>query len=130
MKRHKYFRAKAYKQKLESRYNESRKHYNKIYFITEQPDPRALRESKGFYIAHPGIDPEEWEKARGRSYYIYYSRPEIAYSIQEHKHGRSAARVLFKKRANKKLRTAYKRDPEGTFNHGTFRKVYDPWHFD
>jgi hypothetical protein len=130
MKRHKYFRDQLYKQKLESRYNGSRRKYTNVYFITKEPDPRAVRESNNFYISHPDITPEEWEKARGREYYIAYSRPEIAYSIQEHKHGRSAARVLFKKRAKKKLKTAYMRDPDGNLNHGTFRKVYDPWHFD
>lgn len=131
MKRHKYFKAQRYKQKLESRYNAfGGAWYSNVYFITAEPDPRAIREWRDFYERFPHWAPGECDKKRGRSYYQYYSRPEIAYTILESAHGGSGYKTDLKKQSKNKLKTACQRNPELVFDKSVARKTCDRWHFD
>jgi hypothetical protein len=129
MKRHKYFRTKRYKQKLESKHNAMGR-YSNVYFITTEPDPRAIREWQYFYGYNPRLIPGEWDKKRGRNYYEYYSRPEIAYTILEQAHGNSGYKTDLKKQSKNKLKTACQRNPELVFDKSVARKTCDRWHFD
>jgi hypothetical protein len=129
MKRHKYFRAQQYKQKLESKYNAMGR-YSNVYFITALPDPRAIREWRDFYERFPHWVPGECDRKRGRNYYQYYSRPEIAYTILESAHGGSGYKTDLKKQSKNKLKTACQRNPELVFDKSTARKTCDRWHFD
>ena len=131
MKRHRYFREQKYKQKLESRYNAfGGAWYSGVYFITSEPDPRAIREWRDFYERNPQWDPGECDKKRGRNYYQYYSRPEIEYSIKKHEHGRSGMKNILKKRSKDRFRTMCKRYPDTPFWNSADKKFCDRWHFD
>ena len=83
MKRHhKWFRKERYKQKLERSVDKHHTYFSNVYFTTDEPDPRHLREDIHMYRScgwWKETD-EEWiEKEShpryGKDYFIYYKRP-------------------------------------------------------
>ncbi len=129
--RHKYFRNLRYKQKLEARYDNCDGWHTGIYFITKEPDPRAVRESNNFYLRYPDTDPVEWEKARGREYYVSWKRPEISYSVLEYSHGRSGWKKILKwqsSRHNRRIKIT--EDDTAIRAKGYYKKVEDRWSYD
>jgi hypothetical protein len=128
MKRHKYFRTQQYKQKLESKHN-AMGWYSNVYFITAEPDPRAIREMRDFYERYPDVVPGEYDRKSGRNYYQYYHRPETKYTILEAAHGTSYKGEL-KRQTKNKLKTACQRNPYVIFDKSVARKTCSCWHFD
>jgi hypothetical protein len=114
--RHKYFRNLRYKQKLETKYDNGNRN---IYFITNEPDPRAVRESNNFYLCHPEIDPAEWERAHGHDYYISWKRPEIPYTAVEWNE-EYGYKKFCKKYSNKIVRRS-----KNDFQHNGYRREFD-----
>ena len=112
--RHKYFRNLRYKQKLERKYDN--KNYN-IYFITQKPDPRELRQlncypySKEYYL----------KKFRGHDFYISWKRPEVPYSIKQW-HTENRYKTYLKKYSNRIVRRS-----KNEFQHNGYRKEFDLW---
>ena len=128
MKRHKYFREQQYKQRLEAKFNAAG-NYGKVYFITATPDPRAIREDRNFYERYPDLVPGEYDRKSGRNYYVYYHRPETAYSIVEEAHG-TYYKTDLKKCTKNKLKTVCQRNPYMAFVKSLARKTCSCWHFD
>lgn len=137
--RHKYFRNLRYKQKLETRYdNRATGRYgswNGVYFITDEVDPRNLREEFYQYQTRywkTEVTPEEYvnmrledltKKYRGHDYYLYYDRPEVPYSIIEYTdrpYGK--AKKFYKKYTNKIIRHS-----KDNLQHNQYRKQFDLW---
>ena len=112
--RHKYFRNLRYKQKLEAKYDNGNRH---VYFITNEPDPRQIRELKPF--KHLRIS--EPCKFRGHDYYISWKRPEIAYSIQIWPQ-KNKYKTYCKKYSNRIVRRS-----KNDFQHNGYRKEFDLW---
>ena len=129
--RHKYFRNLRYKQKLEARHTNYWNWHSGIYFITQEPDPRAVRESNNFYLRYPDTDPAEWEKVRGKDYYISWKRPEIPYSIKEYMHGRNGWKKLMKyQTARRNRRLKITDDATSPRAKSFYKKVEDIWNYD
>ena len=128
--KHKYFRNLRYKQKLEARYHTDG-WYSGIYFITKEPDPRSIRESNNFYLKYPDTDPAEWERARGKSYYISWKRPEVPYSIVEYRHGRNGWKTVMKwntTRRNRRIKIT--EDDRAPSMKSFYKKYEDRWNYD
>ena len=129
--RHKYFRNLRHKQKLEARYNKYNGHCTSLYFITREPDPRAVRESNNFYLRYPEVDPAEWEKARGKDYYISWKKPEIPYSIIEYQHGRNGWKTMMKYQTSMRNRRIKITEDDAAWREKSFyKKVEDRWNYD
>ena len=128
--RHKYFRTLRYKQKLEARYHNDGWRSG-VYFITQEPDPREVRESNNFYLRYPDADPVEWERARGKSYYISWKRPEIPYSVLEYQHGKSSCKKAMKRnttRRNRRIKIT--EDDVSCMEKSIYKKNEDRWNYD
>ena len=139
MKRHhKYFRKERYKNKLEHDVDAHRTYYSNVYFTTEEPDPRDLREHGDHVMwvaAHSGIPIEEEiehyiERDRhwGNGRFVYYKRPEVHYSIRYYykKVGRSKYQKFLKKRTNRRVRQDWKQYGE-YYNHNDYRRTTEFW---
>ena len=129
---HKWFREQRYKQKLERDVDKHKTYYSNVFFITQEPDPKYIRERLCHRWAHWWTEEKKWErltrKVRGKDYYVYYDKPEVPYSIQYHPKSprRSARCVDLKKRTNKRLRQRYKQYGE-TYQNNEYRKVHEFW---
>ena len=129
--RHKYFRKLRYKQKLEARYDNGTGWQSGIYFITKEPDPREIRESNNFYLRYPDTDPAEWERVRGRDYYISWKRPEVSYSIMEYQHGRNCWKKVMKWQTSRRNRRIKVTEDDASWRAKSFYKKYeDRWNYD
>lgn len=119
---HKYFRKQRYNNKLEKRVGANKRYNTKVFFITKEPDSRAIREHQHRFWYYGE------EKARGKEYYRYWKRPEISYSIQEwRKDPRESARYRdCRKYTNRRLRQAWKQRGE-VYQYSNYKKVYDMW---
>lgn len=127
--RHKYFRNLRYKQKLETNHNNGGYSSN-VYFITKEPDTRALREDKHWYLGDPKLTPE-WDKRRGHDYYIYFDRPEVPYSIIEHCWGRQGWKKVMKRQtARRNRRLKITEDDLAPRCKSFYKKVEDRWNYD
>lgn len=113
--KHKYFRNKRYKQKLERDIDNHKTYYSNIYFITKEPDSKHIGE--GFH-----------RFCCGKDYFIYYDRPEIPYSIQYlHKDSRrSRCQVDLKKRTSKRVRQQFKQYGI-TYQYNQYRRAHEFW---
>lgn len=137
--RHKYFRNLRYKQSLETRYNHRRtgRHgsWTGTYFITDEPDPRDIREQFFQYEQRIRINDVPYEefcekrlnellkKYRGHDYYLYYDRPEVEYSILENKketYGKMKS--YYKKYSNRVVRRS-----KDVLQNNQYRKQFDLW---
>ncbi len=128
--RHKYFRNLRYKQKLETRHDNGG-YSSGVYFITKEPDTRAIRESNNFYLRYPDADPAEWEKVKGRDYYRYWARPEIPYSVVKHSWGRNGWKKVMKWNTARRNRRIKITEDDSAWNAKSFYKKYeDRWNYD
>ena len=112
--RHKYFRNQRYKNSLERKYNNG---YNKSYpsnivFLTEEQDPRAEREDNWWWSY-------DFKK---KTYYKYYDRPEVSYTIIEEQSRPSNIKRFFKKYSNRVVRR--NNDP---YSGGAYKKAFELW---
>jgi hypothetical protein len=139
MKRHhKWFRKERYKQKLERDVDNHKTYFSNVYFTTDEPDPRDLREHTDYihwFAERNNLSLEEAieayierDKKWGNSRFVYYHRPEVPYTARYyHKSGRRSARqVDLKKRTNKRLRQRWKQYGE-TYQNNQYRKVHEFW---
>jgi hypothetical protein len=128
--RHKYFRNLRYKQKLEASHDNGG-YASHVYFITKEPDPRAIRESNNFYLSYPDTDPIEWERARGRNYYRYFDRPEVPYSAVKHYWGRNGWKKVMKQQTSRRNRRIKITEDDASWREKSFYKKYeDRWNYD
>ena len=129
--RHKYFRNLRYKQSLEARYDRWDGWHTGVYFITQEPDPRAIREDTNFYLRNPKLDPAEWDKRRGHDYYMYFARPEVPYSIIEHQWGRNGwKKVMTWNTARRNRRALITEDDSSPRAKSYYKKYEDRWNYD
>ena len=139
MKRHhKWFRKERYKQKLERSVDKHHTYYSNVYFTTDEPDPRNLREHMDHIMwaaAFNGIPLEEEiehyiERDRhwGNGRFIYYKRPEVPYSIRYYykKKGRSDSQTFLKNRTARRVRQRWKQYGE-VYQHNEYRKTTEFW---
>ena len=128
--RNKYFRNLRYKQKLEARYNNGG-WYSGVYFITKEPDPRAMREDNNFYLRNPNQTPDKWDKRRGHEYFMYFKRPEVPYSILEFHWGRNGWKKLMKQQTARSNRRIKITEDDAAWREKSFYKKYeDRWNYD
>lgn len=126
--RHKYFRNLRYKQKLEASYDQSNGMYTNVYFITQEPDPRYLRE---YGHRYPYSCFSVYDKYRGHDYYLTWKRPEVAYSIIEYEYGRNGWKQLMKHQtARRNRRIKITEDEAAPREKGFYKKVEDRWNYD
>lgn len=139
MKRqHKWFRKERYKQKLERSVDKHHTYYSNVYFTTDEPDPRDLRENThliSWSADFHGISIEEAteryierEKKWGNGRFIYYNRPEVPYSIRYYhkKKGRSEHQTFLKKQTARRVRQRWKQYSE-VYQHNEYRKTTEFW---
>ena len=137
--RHKYFRNLRYKQSLETRYNHRGTGryggWTGVYFVTDEVDPRDIREQFYQYQTRywkNDVTPEEYtkmrledltKKSRGHDYYLYYDRPEVKYSIIENKKATyGSMKSYYKKYSNRIVRHS-----KDILQHNQYRKQFDLW---
>ncbi len=113
--KHKYFRNQRYKNSLERKYNNG---YNESYpsnivFLSKDPDPRAKREGAWWPWSH------DFKK---KTHYKYYAKPEVPYTIMEEQYRPSEVKRFFKKHSNRVVRRS-----KGSYNGGSYKKVFDLW---
>ena len=129
--RHKYFRSLRYKQNLEARYDKQNGWHTGVYFITKEPDTRARRECNNDYLRWPDIDHSKYDRLRGHSYYMYCKRPEVAYSIMEHRWGRNGWKKLMKQQTSRRNRRIKVTEDDAAIRAiGYYKKVEDRWNYD
>lgn len=131
-RQHKWFRNERYKLKLERDVDNHKTYYSNVFFITQEPDPKYIREQMSKYWPHWWTEEKMWEYLtrpdRGKDYFTYYDRPEVPYSIQYyHKSPRRSAHCVdLKKRTNKRVRQHWKQKGE-IYQHNEYRKVHEYW---
>ena len=122
--RHKYFRNLRYKQKLEADYNQWNGRYTNVYFVTQEPDPRYIRENRYKY---PYSCWSVYSKYRGHDFYLMWKRPEVSYSILEYQHGK---KVMKHNTARKNRRIKIKEDDAAWREKSFYKKYEDCWNYD
>ena len=122
--KHKYFRNLRYKQKLEARYDNWCEHYTGIYFTTEEPDPRNVREHQH----------ARWfrnEKFLGHDWYLCWHRPEVPYSIREYTYHTSSWKKIMKQQTSRRnRRIKITEDDTAVREKSFYKKVEDIWNYD
>jgi hypothetical protein len=139
MKRHhKWFRKERYKQKLERSVDKHHTYFSNVYFTTEEPDPKDLRENilliswaadlHGISIEEATERYIEREKKWGNGRFIYYDRPEVPYSIRYYykKKGRSDHQTFLKNQTARRVRQRWKQYGE-VYQHNEYRKTTEFW---
>lgn len=139
MKRHhKWFRKERYKQKLERSVDKHHTYFSNVYFTTDEPDPRDLRENihliswsadfHGISIEEATERYIEREKKWGNGRFIYYDRPEVPYSIRYYykKKGCSEHQTFLKKQTARRVRQRWKQYGE-VYQHNEYRKTTEFW---
>lgn len=128
--RHKYFRNLRYKQKLEARYDHYDGYHTGIYFLTKEPDPRAIREDNNFYLRNPKLT-SEWDKRKGHEHFMYYKRPEVPYSVIEFQWGRNGWKKIMKWQTARRNRRIKITEDDTSWRAKSFYKKYeDRWNYD
>ena len=124
-KHHKYFRNLRYKQKLESMVSTTTTYWDLVFFITKDSDPRYVRENQYRFSWQKRGWPVD-EKQPGKNYYIYWSRPEVDYSIQEYytRPKYSKLKKYYKKYSNKIVRQEFKQKGY-IYNNCSYKKQFD-----
>ena len=139
MKRHhKWFRKERYKNKLEHDVDSHHTYYSNVYFTTDEPDPRDIRENTDNIMRAAGIRGISFEEALdqyierelkwGNGRFIYYKRPEAPYSVRYYykKSKRSRHQKDLKKRTNRRVRQDWKQYGE-YYNHNDYRRTTEFW---
>ena len=136
--KHKWFRKERYKQKLERSVDKHRTYFSNVYFTTDEPDPRNLREHTDHIMwvaARNNIPLEEEiehyiERDRhwGNGRFIYYKRPEVPYSIRYYykRKGRSDHQTFLKKQTARRVRQRWKQYGE-VYQHNEYRRTTEFW---
>lgn len=126
--RHKYFRNLRYKHKLEASYDQRNGRYTNVYFVTQEPDPRYIRE---YGYRYPYSCWSVYDKYRGHNFYLTWKRPEVPYSILEYKHGRNAWKQLMKYQTARRNRRIKITEDDAAWREKSFYKKYeDRWNYD
>ena len=126
--RHKYFRNLRYKQRLEAGYNQWNGRYTNVYFITQESDPRYIREY-GYKYPYSGFS--VFDKYRGHDFYLTWKRPEVPYSILEYQHGRNGWKQLMKQQTSRRNRRIKITEDDVVWREkGFYKKVEDRWNYD
>ena len=126
--RHKYFRNLRYKQKLEADYSQWNGRYTNVYFVTQEPDPRYIRECEYRY---PYSCWSVYSKYRGHDFYLTWKRPEVPYSILEYQHGRNGWKQLMKQQTARRNRRIKITEDDAAWREKSFYKKYeDRWNYD
>jgi hypothetical protein len=126
--RHKYFRNLRYKQKLEAGYNQRHGRYTNVYFVTQEPDPRYIRE---YGYRYPYSCWSAYNKYRGHDFYLTWKRPEVPYSILEYQHGRNGWKQLMKQQTSRRNRRIKITEDDASWREKSFYKKYeDRWNYD
>lgn len=131
-RQHKWFRNERYKLKLERDVDKHKTYYSNVFFITQEPDPKYIREQISKRWPRWWTEERIWEyltkPTHGKNYFTYYDRPEIPYSIQYYHKSprRSACCVDLKKRTNKRVRQHWKQKGE-IYQHNEYRRVHEYW---
>ena len=127
--RHQYFSNLRYKLKLETNHNNGG-YFSNVYFITKEPDTRALREDSHWYLSNPKLT-TEYDKRKGHAYYMYFNRPEVSYSIIEHHWGRHGWKKLMKQQTARRNRRIKITEDSAAWREKSFYKKYeDRWNYD
>ena len=136
--KHKWFRKERYKQKLERSVDKHHTYFSNVYFTTDEPDPRDLRENihliswtadlRGISIEEATERYIERERKWGNGRFIYYDRPEVPYSIRYYykKKGRSDSQTFLKKQTARRVRQRWKQYGE-VYQHNLYRKTTEFW---
>ena len=137
-KKHKWLRNQEYKARLEHEVDNHKTYYSNVYFQTEEPDPRDLREhinQISWLMDRYGCSFEEAiekylerERKWGRGRYVYYKRPEVEYTTRYYykKKGRSKHQKDLKKRTNRRVRQEFKQKGE-VYQHNGYRRAQEFW---
>ena len=73
----------------------------------------------------------EFEKVKGRDYYISWKRPEVPYSIKEYMHGRNGWKKVMKwQTARRNRRIKITEDDAAWREKSFYKKVEDIWNYD
>ena len=135
---HKWFRKERYKLKLERDVDNHRTYFSNVYFTTDEPDPRNLREHMDHIMwvaARNNIPLEEEvehyiERDRhwGNGRFVYYRRPEVSYSIRYYykNKGRSKHQKFLKKKTSRRVRQDWKQYGE-YYNYNDYRRTTEFW---
>ena len=135
---HKWFRKERYKNKLEHDVDAHRTYYSNVYFTTDEPDPRDIRDN--IYRLSWAADLHdisieealnryiERERKWGNGRFVYYRRPEVPYSIRYYykKRGRSKCQKDLKKRTNRRVRQDWKQYGE-YYQNNDYRRTTEFW---
>lgn len=135
---HKWFRKERYKQKLERDVDNHKTYFSNVYFTTDEPDPRDLRENihtiswaadfHDISIEEATKRYIEREKKWGNGKFIYHHRPEVPYTTRYYykKAGRSKHQKFLKKKTSRRVRREFKQKGE-LYQHNHYRRVQEFW---
>ena len=135
---HKWFRKERYKNKLEHDVDAHRTYYSNVYFTTDEPDPRDIRDN--IYRLSWAADLHdisieealnryiENERKWGNGRFVYYRRPEVPYSIRYYykKRGRSKCQKDLKKRTSRRVRQRWRQYGE-EYQNNDYRRTTEFW---
>ena len=114
--KHKYFRNKRYKEKLNNKYIPGYANKHKEY-ITKEPDTFYQRTYQVFW--YDGFN----EKQRGRHYWLYFEKPEVPYTIKVKQNHRKYPAYL-RKVHRRRIRKTYE---DEIINGGLYKKYNEYW---
>ena len=135
---HKWFRKERYKQKLERDVDNHKTYFSNVYFTTDEPDPRDLREHTDYihwFAERNNLSLEEAievyierDKKWNNSQFVYYHRPEVPYTARYYykKAGRSKHQKFLKKATSRRVRRDFKQKGE-IYQHNQYRRVQEFW---
>lgn len=114
--KHKYFRNKRYKEKLDNKYIPYYANKHKEY-ITKEPDTLYQRTYQVFW--YDGFN----EKQRGRHYWLYFEKPEVPYTIKIKQNHRKYPAYL-RKVHRRRIRKTYKNE---IIDNSLYKKYNEYW---
>lgn len=142
-KQHKYFKNLRHKEKLEGKGDGWRTYWSHKMYLTDEPDPRDIRESTARILRiaeHRNISVEEavaehieWNRRVGTNgSFVYFKKPEVPYTVHkvqtDPKYSRR--RKDYKKYSNKRVRQGWKQRNE-EYQHGEYKRVFGiAWELD
>lgn len=120
--KHKYFRNKRYKEKLDNKYIPGYANKHK-YYITHEPDTRYEREYWVYWLDHGYKYYPFNEKQRGRHYWLYFEKPEVPYTIKIKQNHRKYPAYL-RKVHRRRIRKTYRNE---VIDGGLYKKYNEYW---
>ena len=137
-RQHKWFRNERYKLKLERDVDNHKTYFSNVYFTTNEPDPRDLREYTDhiyWFAERNNLSLEEAieayierNKKWNNNQFVYYHRPEVPYTVRYYykKVGRSKYQKFLKKKTSRRVRRDFKQKGE-LYQHNQYRRVQEFW---